>query len=66
MVMIEDTLFCDGCGVEIPLSPVIKDHAEYCCEDCAQGYQCDCGERMELDDQDRANGDQNITVGGAA
>jgi hypothetical protein len=56
MVKIENTLFCDGCGVEIPLSPVIKDQREYCCEDCAQGYQCKCGERMELEMQRRAGG----------
>lgn len=54
MVKIEETHFCDGCGVEIGLSPVIKDRQEYCCEDCAQGYQCNCGERMELDQRRRA------------
>ncbi len=50
MVKIENTVFCDGCGVEIPLSPVVKDQGEYCCEDCAQGYECECGKRMELDE----------------
>lgn len=56
MVKVEDTHFCDGCGVEIGLSPVVvvKDHQEYCCQDCAQGYQCKCGERMELDQRRRA------------
>ena len=49
MTKIEDTVFCDGCGVEIPLAAVIKDHLEYCCEDCAQGYECKCGEEMELE-----------------
>ncbi len=52
MVKMEDTVFCDGCGVEIPLSPVVKDHGEYCCADCAQGYECDCAKRMELEDGD--------------
>jgi len=55
MARIEGTLFCDRCGVEIPLSPVMKDHREYCCEDCAQGYRCQCGERMELDQRRRAH-----------
>lgn len=50
MVKLEDTVFCDGCGVEILLAPVIKSRLEYCCEDCAQGYECKCGERMELDE----------------
>ena len=52
MVKIEDTVFCDGCGVEIQLSPVIKDHRQYCCEDCAQGYECKCSRRTELDEPD--------------
>jgi hypothetical protein len=65
MVKIEDTLFCDGCGVEISLSPVIKDHREYCCEDCAKGYECKCGERMELDQRRRADDDSiDILTGG--
>jgi hypothetical protein len=53
MVKIEDTVFCDGCGVEIPLAPVVKNRKEYCCEDCAQGYECKRGEQMELDEQGR-------------
>ena len=62
MALIEDTLFCDGCGVEIPLSPVIRDHHVYCCEDCAQGYECNCGERMELDER-RAAGEDLMEKG---
>lgn len=54
MARIENTLFCDGCGVEISLSPYRKDDLDYCCEDCAQGYLCKCGERMELDERRRA------------
>ncbi len=53
MVKLEDTVFCDGCGVEILLAPVIiklHDRLEYCCEDCAQGYECKCGERIEIDE----------------
>ncbi len=64
MVKMEDTVFCDGCGVEIPLSPVIKNNGEYCCEDCAQGYECECGKRMEPDEDlgmDRGN---DISTGG--
>ena len=60
MVRIDETLFCDGCGVEIPLSPVIKDNSEYCCEDCAQGIKCKCGERMELDERRRAEEDSIV------
>jgi hypothetical protein len=64
MVRIEDTLFCDGCGVEVTLSPVIKDRREYCCEDCSQGFVCKCGERMELDERRRADdGSPDISPG---
>ncbi len=62
MVKIENTVFCDGCGVEITLSPVVKDHGEYCCEDCAQGYECECGKRMELDEDLEANRDHDLST----
>ncbi len=64
MVKMEDTVFCDGCGVEIALSPVVKDHGEYCCEDCAQGYECDCGRRTELDEDRGTNHDNDMLMGG--
>ena len=51
MVRIEETLFCDGCGVEIPLSSVVKDGRDYCCEDCAKGYKCKCDEDLDLDER---------------
>ena len=56
MVKIEETLYCDGCGVEILLAPVVKEQRQYCCEDCARGIPCKCGERMELDERRRAAG----------
>lgn len=54
MVWIEDTLYCDGCGVEIELAPVKVHEQTYCCQDCANGLQCKCGERMELEERRRA------------
>ena len=54
MVKLEETVFCDGCGVEILLAPFTKNRQEYCCEDCAQGYECKCGERMELEEPGRS------------
>jgi hypothetical protein len=27
-----------------------KSRVEYCGEDCAQGYECKCGERIEIDE----------------
>ena len=50
MGKLEETVFCDGCGLEILLAPVVKNNLEHCCEDCAQGYECKCGQRIEIDE----------------
>lgn len=42
MVDIDGTLFCDQCGAEILLGPVIIGEMRYCCEDCAMGKKCNC------------------------
>jgi hypothetical protein len=63
MVKMNDTVFCDGCGVEILLSPVVKDHGEYCCEDCAQGYECECGKQM--DEKLGGDLDSDLSIPGA-
>ncbi len=52
----EDTVFCDGCGVEVLWTPVRAGHHDYCCEDCKNGYECNCGPRMEDDDYPRDQG----------
>jgi hypothetical protein len=53
-------LRCDGCGVEITWSPVVVPAlqgvkgarpAYYCCRDCQAGTRCDCGWRMEMDEE---------------
>jgi hypothetical protein len=56
---------CQGCGVEITWAPVVKSftgkvhgehldkHQYYCCQDCPEGLGCDCGARMEMDDERR-------------
>lgn len=65
MGSVEETIFCDGCGVEITWSPVIvhpsgkglaayaKKPRRYCCLACAKGLPCHCAERMELEDERR-------------
>jgi hypothetical protein len=50
----EDTTWCDGCGVEITWGPVLAEGLTYCCRDCSHGYSCACGERMELDEEQRS------------
>lgn len=47
MVKIRDTIWCDGCGVEIVWTPILKDNLHYCCADCQDGFGCDCGEELE-------------------
>ena len=55
MSRLEGTIYCDGCGVEITWAPVVKPGAgplqrfEFCCQECLQGLECHCGERMELE-----------------
>ncbi len=44
-----DAVWCDGCGVEILWAPVIADDRHYCCADCRDGLECDCGLRQEPD-----------------
>ena len=51
MTNINNTVWCDGCGVEIVGAPIIRTKQYYCCEDCFQGIKCSCGERMELEEQ---------------
>ena len=49
----DETTWCDGCGVEITWGPVLDGNRTYCCQDCAQGIPCECGERMEMNDERR-------------
>ena len=51
MAKIDEIIFCDGCGVEILLAPVVKEQRKYCSADCSQGFPCHCGERLELNEQ---------------
>jgi hypothetical protein len=54
MPRIEDTIWCDNCGVEIHGVPVIKDGRYYCCEDCRDGLPCECMGCFEIEDDRRA------------
>ncbi len=62
---IDDTVWCDGCGVEITWAPVKSGQRLYCCQDCADGYECNCGARMEEDDYTRGRGENvsETTIG---
>jgi len=47
MVRYRDTLWCDGCGVEIRWKPIVKDQRSYCCLRCYNGEICNCVEVLE-------------------
>jgi hypothetical protein len=51
MSRIEDTIRCDGCGVEILGAPLVVASYHYCCQDCRDGLECDCAQRAELEDE---------------
>ena len=47
MVWYHDTLWCDGCGVEIRWAPLEKSQHTYCCQKCLKGEECDCEEYLD-------------------
>ncbi len=42
-----ETLWCDGCGIEISGPFVETPGKAYCCDDCRTGWGCACGDRLE-------------------
>lgn len=58
-----EQIWCDGCGVEILWSPVIVGNRDHCCQDCADGLPCRCGERMELDERRRGHSAESSLTG---
>ena len=58
MSWFEEMTWCDSCGVEITWGPYVIEGRSYCCQDCARGYSCACGERMELDEELRNSGSE--------
>lgn len=54
MSRINDTIRCDGCGIEILGAPLVVAGHYYCCQDCRDGLECDCREIVLLDEDPRA------------
>jgi hypothetical protein len=65
MARIEESVYCDNCGVEITWAPYLTTRrkgsdgggfhkVDYCCQECYKGYVCRCGERMEMEDERRS------------
>lgn len=61
MVWFADTLWCDGCGVEISWNPIEASEQVYCCRKCFQGERCQCAEISEDYPSKFEKRDQNIT-----
>jgi len=57
MVRYQDTIWCDGCGLEILWVPLQVGSAHYCCRDCQEGIRCECREYLEQNDQDQLSAD---------
>ncbi len=61
MVQYRETIWCDGCGVEILWTPLIEKGLQYCCLDCQQGFGCDCGEILEEEYREKGSQSQTST-----
>jgi hypothetical protein len=49
----EDSIWCDGCGIEIRWRPLIAGKFVFCCTDCLHGYHCDCLDGLDIEDERR-------------
>jgi len=58
MVRYKDTLWCDGCGIEVCWEPVEKNRLFFCCQNCLDGEKCECG----VNEEDYQLEDQTITI----
>ena len=47
MVHYNETIWCDGCGIEIQRIPFIDGAIQYCCHECHSGFKCQCSELIE-------------------
>jgi len=58
MSRLENTIWCDGCGVEITWMPVVRNQQDYCCQQCLVGIHCECDERQDVDEDRRSQKDE--------
>jgi hypothetical protein len=64
MSLIDNIHFCDGCGVEIVGAPVLVNKQIFCCLDCADGRECDCGDKLDDGDDFRSTKTGASGIGG--
>ena len=60
----DEMIWCEGCGVEIIGGGVVVEKRTYCCQDCALGILCPCGERMEMDEGRQDVGATSVPTSG--
>lgn len=53
MARYQDTVWCDNCGSEITWVPIAIGKNHYCCQECRDGYRCDCPELMTIEEDRR-------------
>lgn len=53
MALIEGTIFCDNCGIEISWAPIMVQKFHYCCRECFNYYPCECGDRTDMEEERR-------------
>jgi hypothetical protein len=54
-----DIIWCDGCGTEITWVPFVIETQDFCCQNCAYGLSCQCGDTMDWDDEYRDSATPN-------
>ena len=53
MARYQDTVWCDNCGTEITWVPIVTGKNHYCCQECQDGYRCDCPDLMTTEEDGR-------------
>jgi hypothetical protein len=60
MMRTEDTIWCEGCGAEITWGPVVFHRRIYCCQECTRRLPCECGDRMDIDEEIRSQNTKSL------
>lgn len=50
MSIYKNTVWCDGCGIEILWIPHPSENLHYCCQTCKNGFKCEC--QPETDEEE--------------
>jgi hypothetical protein len=64
MAWYADTLWCDGCGVEIRWEPIEKGQLMFCCRRCLNGEECDCDDIQDEYPSNQSTQESSYTQSG--